>query len=58
VPNVFTGPALTNPINQPIVAFQNLNLNTKNHSNEITNDLLDLGDPGSPPPSPKFDPYG
>jgi len=42
---------------QPLT-LKNLSLNSINNTNEVVTDLLDLGDPGSPPPSPKFDPYG
>ncbi len=40
---------------QQSLTLKNLSLNP---SNDTVTDLLDLGDPGSPPPSPKFDPYG
>lgn len=41
------------------VSLKNLSLNPfQSTQNEIVDDLVDLGDPGSPPPSPKFDPYG
>jgi hypothetical protein len=49
---------LAAPIQRPIT-LNNLSLNPiMNNNNDIITDLLDLGDPGSPPPSPKFDPYG
>ena len=51
-------PSLGNPTFPQPLSLKNLSLNPINHSNDIVTDLLDLGDPGSPPPSPKFDPYG
>lgn len=45
-------------VNSQSLTFKNLSLNPIHPSNDIVTDLLDLGDPGSPPPSPKFDPYG
>ncbi|CAF0767139.1 unnamed protein product [Adineta ricciae] len=47
------------PSVQRPLTLDNLSLNSNPFTNNIpSNDLLDLGDPGSPPPSPKFDPYG
>jgi hypothetical protein len=49
---------IATPLQRPIT-LKHLSLNPIiNTSNDISTDLLDLGDPGSPPPSPKFDPYG
>lgn len=50
--------AVPNTAIQRPLTLENLNLNPKKNNNNVVNDLLDLGDPGSPPPSPKFDPYG
>jgi hypothetical protein len=47
-------PIVNTGFQQPLT-LKNLSINPPN--NTVT-DLLDLGDPGSPPPSPKFDPYG
>ncbi|CAF3355912.1 unnamed protein product [Rotaria sp. Silwood1] len=46
-----------NDVQRPLT-LENLSLNPFNNNNETISDLLDLGDPGSPPPSPKFDPFG
>ena len=51
-------PPTVNATLQRPLTLKTLNLNPINQPNEIVTDLLDLGDPGSPPPSPKFDPYG
>ena len=40
------------------LTLQTLSLNPIRNASGVVTDLLDLGDPGSPPPSPKFDPYG
>jgi hypothetical protein len=48
-------PSIVNTAIQKPLTLKNLRINTPN---EVVTDLLDLGDPGSPPPSPKFDPYG
>lgn len=50
--------SLVNTTLQQPLTLKNLSLNPVKHTNEVITDLLDLGDPGSPPPSPKFDPYG
>jgi hypothetical protein len=55
-PSVPVATPFPNPIVQRPLTLKNLSLNPIN--NEGLTDLLDLGDPGSPPPSPKFDPYG
>ncbi|CAF3602673.1 unnamed protein product [Rotaria sordida] len=49
---------MPNNDSQRQLTLKNLSLNPKNNNNELMSDLLDLGDPGSPPPSPKFDPFG
>jgi hypothetical protein len=54
VVNSVPRPAFNAALQQPLT-LKNLSLNPPN---DIVTDLLDLGDPGSPPPSPKFDPYG
>lgn len=46
------------PVNVQSLTLKNLNINPVSQSNDVVTDLLDLGDPGSPPPSPKFDPFG
>ncbi|CAF3513215.1 unnamed protein product [Adineta steineri] len=59
-PTVATAvPFANNAIQRPLT-LEHLNLHSNNNKkfNDIPTDLLDLGDPGSPPPSPKFDPYG
>jgi hypothetical protein len=56
---VGTTRSLLNTVTAPQpLTLKNLSLNLINNNNEVVTDLLDLGDPGSPPPSPKFDPYG
>ena len=45
------------PVQRPLT-LDNLNLNPASVIFDPNADLLDLGDPGSPPPSPKFDPLG
>jgi len=59
VPVATAAPSFINTaaFQQPLT-LKNLSLNSINNTNEVVTDLLDLGDPGSPPPSPKFDPYG
>ncbi|CAF2763131.1 unnamed protein product [Rotaria sp. Silwood2] len=50
-------PIPNNDIQRP-VTLKILNSNPFDNNNETISDLLGLGDPGSPPPSPKFDPFG
>ena len=46
------------PVDVQSLTLKSLNLNPIPQFNDVVTDLLDLGDPGSPPPSPKFDPFG
>jgi hypothetical protein len=57
VVNSVPRPAFNAALQQPLT-LKNLSLNSIHSTNDVVTDLLDLGDPGSPPPSPKFDPYG
>lgn len=52
-----TAPVLNNDIKCQLT-LKNLSLNPNCNTSETLSDLVDLGDPGSPPPSPKFDPFG
>jgi hypothetical protein len=56
VPVTTAASIINSSLQQPLIS-RNLSLNLKTKSHEEVTDLLDLGDPGSPPPSPKFDPY-
>jgi hypothetical protein len=57
-PRVPAAPSIVNTATQQPLTLKNLSLNSIHSTNDVVTDLLDLGDPGSPPPSPKFDPYG